>query len=150
MSQLTGLTRGVIKTREIALPDGGSFTVRGLSLPDIMQIYSRHTGELGAWFEKLTLADDGAAVQQQSASIAQSLTTTAPILASEVIAFGSGSGDDETIAIASELPISAQIEALQAIGDLTFSESMPPKKVLEIVIQAAQTAAVAIVPDQEA
>lgn len=129
--------------------DGGSFTVRGLSLPDIMQIYARHTGELGAWFERLTAGGDDGGLEQQASSVAASLISTAPALAAEVIAFGSGSGDDETIAIASELPISVQIDALQTIGDLTFTEAMPPKKVFEIVIQAARAAAAATNPVSE-
>lgn len=144
---IKGLTRGVIKTSDIQIPDGGSFTVRGLSLPDILQIYNRHTGELGAWFERLSGGGDS---DLQPANIAQTLMSAAPALAAEIIAFGSGNGDDETIAIASDLPLAAQIEALQAIADMTFTESMPPKKVLEIVIQAARAAAIPFVQPTEA
>lgn len=141
MSQLKGLTTLVVKTEAIELPGGDYFTVRGLSLVDITSIYRAHVGEIGAWFEQLQMLMVGdAEVKSGAGDIASKLLTTAPTLAAEIIAFGSGEFSDETVAIAAGLPISTQIDALQKIGDLTFTESMPPKKVFEVVIQAARAA----------
>lgn len=142
MSQLKGLTGVAIKTASVELPGGDSFVVRGLSLSDIVTIYNQHMGELGIWFEQMLLLDGGdSELKLEPSNIASNLLNTAPTLAAEIVAFGSGECSIETVAIAMQLPISVQIDALQKIGGLTFTESMPPKKVFEVVIQAARTAA---------
>ena len=131
-----GLTQALIQRREIKAP-GGSFTVRGLSPADIFAIYARHTGELGLWFEKLQTQQLDISFEAAPTLVA-SLLDSAPILAAEIIAAACGQvGDEEAISIARDLSISVQVSALEAVGQLTFTEEMPPKKLLEIVVQMA-------------
>lgn len=139
---VSGLTEALIAKQEVEVPGGGKFAVRGLSPTDVFAIYRNHTGEMGAWFEKLR-AGEAELSLNAAPQLATSLLDTAPQLAAELIAAGAGDGngapEPEMVAIARRLPISAQASALQKIAGLTFTQEMPPKKLLEIVVQMARS-----------
>lgn len=138
MSQ--GLKGISIESATVSMPENSetkmvqTFSVQGLSLTDMVSIYRRHQGDLALWFERLV----GGAVDDQVAEIAASLMDSSQDMAFEIIAAGSGLADAETIAIAAKLPVAVQVDALSKIGRLTFTSEMPPKKLIETVINAAQ------------
>lgn len=133
----SALTFALIPKRMIEVPDGGEFAVRGLSPSDAFSIYSRHAGELGQWFEKLQAGTVELSIDAAPA-LASSLMKTAPALVAEIIAAAAGEGlDEEAIQVATQLSVSVQASALEAIGELTFTQEMPPKKLLEIVVKMA-------------
>lgn len=130
-----GLASVAIPTHSIKVPDGGQFAVRGLSLVDITGIYQEHGGELAIWFEKFVSGADDAGSSMVDA--VSSIIASAPHLAAKAIAVAADDTTDEGAAIVSRLPLGVQFEALSAIGELTFTEDMPPKKVLQIVVKMA-------------
>lgn len=113
---------------------GGKFAVRGLSLDDVAFLVARNKDSLSSLFDQFQeqgdLSADGAA------AFIIPLIETAPRLAAEVIACGSGDADDWEVA--RRLPFPVQVEALESIIDLTFSAEGGPKKVLEAVVRLAQ------------
>lgn len=128
----------LIVRRDIKGP-GGKFSVRGLSADDVFALYRRHTGELAAWFEKLGSGEARVSLNATT-MLAGTLLDTAPLIAAEIIAAGTEAGaDDETIADIRKLPLSVQASALEAIGELTFTQEMPPKKLLEIVVRMSRS-----------
>lgn len=131
----TGLSGIAIASRSIKVPGGDTFAVRGLSLSDLTALYHGHSGDMGLWFERFIGGSDdsGTAMGDAIASIIAS----APNLAARAIALGAGDSSDDGAAAAGGFPLGTQIEALSAIGDLTFTEDMPPKKVFEIVSKMA-------------
>lgn len=132
----TGLTAALIARRTISTP-GGSFAVRGLSPHDVFAIYRRRAGEMALWFERMQ-ASDRFSLDAMPA-VATSLLDTAPDIGAELIAAAADAGTDaEAVGIARQLPIGVQVEALEAIASLTFTQEMPPKKLLEIVVRMAR------------
>lgn len=133
----TGLTAALIARRTINTP-GGEFSVRGLSPQDVFSIYRRRAGDLALWFDKLQGAENFSL--DAMPAIATSLLDTAPDLGAEILAAAADAGTDPgAIAIAMQLPIGTQAEALEAIADLTFTQEMPPKKLLQIVVRMARS-----------
>lgn len=133
----SGLTLALIDRRTIKA-SGGEFSVRGLSPQDVFCIYRRHAGDMALWFDKLQGTADLSL--DAAPALAASLLDTAPGLCAEIIAAGADAGtDEEAIGIAKMLSLGVQAEALKAIADLTFTEEMPPKKLLEIVTQMARS-----------
>lgn len=130
-----GLSGVAIATRSIEVPGGSTFAVRGLSLVDLTKLYQLHGGELGVWFERFIVGDNDQ--RSDVADAISSVIASAPHLVARAVAFASGDRSDEAAAIAEQLPLGTQVAALSAIGEMTFTEEMPPKKVLEIVIRMA-------------
>lgn len=131
----TGLAGVGIATHSIKVPGGGEFAVRGLSLADLTGLYRAHSGELGLWFERFVGGSSNSS--DAMADVIASVIASAPHLAARAITLASGDDSEEAYAVAQQLPLGVQTEALGAIGRLTFTEDMPPKKVLEIVIRMA-------------
>lgn len=130
-----GLTQALIRRREIEVPDGGAFSVRGLTAEDAFVIYADHAGELGLWFEKLQ-SGTGDVSLDAAPVLAASILKSAPGLCAEIIAAAcDAAGDPESIAIARQLPIGVQAMALEAVAEMTFTQEMPPKKLMEIVVR---------------
>lgn len=126
----TGLSAALIARRTIETP-GGDFAVRGLSPTDIFAIYRRHTGALAHWFERLQTG--GGIALDNSAMIVGTLLDAAPEIMAEVIA---AAADKPDLAdVARSLSISVQTTALEVIGELTFTQEMPPKKLIETVVR---------------
>lgn len=127
----------VIPTIKIDIPrGGGSFTVRGLGFEDISLLFASHQAAMTAMFNQY-VADEsktGKSVKDTPPeTIASGLIKDAPQLAAAVIAVA---GDDPSkTALISKLPFPVQIEALKAIGELTFSTEGGVGKVIETVIQ---------------
>ena len=126
--------------REIKLPGGKgkSFTVRGLALSDISNLLRARSTDIEAFFVKFSQGQGTALVSgdpkyanQLATKFGSDLLGSAPDLAADIIAYAS---DEPTRAhIVRRLPFPVQIEALEAISELTFVEEETLKKVVATV-----------------
>lgn len=135
----------------VRVSDEESFTVRGVGLNDIMAIYYRHTGGISLAFEKLAsqYRSSGQLGSEEVSGIIAGTIQELPIVTAELIAIASGSNVDEDaefaadVALALNLGLGAQFAALEAIGKLTFTSEMPPKKFLALIAQRLNVQAMA-------
>lgn len=163
-----GLRNLPIPHRTVEVAEGASFTVRGFSPNDALGIYHRHAGGLSALFDEFAAKarstkgkiDDIAEAKR----LGTGLVTGAPRIMAEIIAVASGSTppdpmlqnqDPEKYAeleaefeadVRAALNLSAgvQMDALQKVGDLTFTSEMPPGKFLAVVVKLAGSATAAM------
>ena len=125
---------------------GGNLTLRGLCLEDVIQLVNSHKTVVEKMFDRATqvqsaeedILEKEILSQFDSGDIAGKLIQEAPIVAAHVIALGAGEGDEESIKIARELPVTIQVECLDKIGTMTFIAEGGAKKFLETVIRVAQ------------
>lgn len=107
----------VIESRDIALPGGNSITVRGLTLENLSSLLGTYKPELTQIFNgKMSVPD---------------LTTKAPLFTATLIAVAAGEPD--AVEQARNLPLGAQLIALEAIWDLTLPDEKALGKLLERV-----------------
>lgn len=119
---------------------GGEFTVRGLSLTDIMSLANRHYDVLASLFDQVAGRDPSSISLDDAGSMGATLLKSAPDVAAEVIAMAAGECDEESIRIAKSLPFPAQVEALEKIGQQTFATEDDLKKAVAAVIRIMQGA----------
>lgn len=130
-----------IPKREVTLADDVSFTVYGLSPNHALGLFQRHRVELAMLFEQII--GNGGVTDETVAQATGLLLNSAPLLMAEIIALAAGgspldlaeiepgvTGWQADLLKASQLPAPVQLDALQKIGDLTFTTEMPPKKFL--------------------
>jgi|HigsolmetaAR201D_1030396.scaffolds.fasta_scaffold06733_7 hypothetical protein len=123
--------------REEVKMAGGSFAVRGLSFVDITALVRSYGAEIRAFYDHYAAqAVSGELDDSTLASAGVTLLEMAPNIAAAIIAHAADEPDDEGIQTARQLPLSAQIDALEKIARLTFEAEGGPKKVLEAVISA--------------
>jgi hypothetical protein len=108
---------------------GGSFTVRGLTLPDVAELFRVHATKMEMLFRQYAGSEDKS---DDVVNASVDLLQAAPELACEVIALAAG--EPNMVAKVVKLPFTVQIEALEAIGRMTFDAEGGPKKVIETVI----------------
>ncbi|MBK3745539.1 hypothetical protein G3A39_40990 [Paraburkholderia aspalathi] len=132
-----------ILTQDIALPGGNSFPVRGLSLIDVTSLFRSRGPEIQAYFAKY-MGDKPTGKGAKATDLASKLSgelgiqllDAAPMLAAEII---SCAADEPSMAYtASRLPITIQLEALEAIATMTFDAAGGPKKFMEAVMRVLQ------------
>lgn len=121
-----------IPKRDVPLPNGGNFAVRGLSLPDITILVDRHSVALRAMFDHYNGVAQDVSLDDLG-GIGVSILESAPKLAAEIIAIAADEPDE--IEKVSVLPFPAQVDALEKVAKLTFDTSGGPKKVIETVIR---------------
>lgn len=114
--------------RTVALSNGNSFDVRGLSLNDVAVLIRTHFPDLDALFDLFEGVENMEAEQMKG--LALTLLTNAPGFVANVIALAAGEGDASD---AERLPAPVQLQALFDIGELTFSEVGGVKKSLETI-----------------
>lgn len=128
-----------LPSQDIPLPDGQSLTVRGLSLPDVQALVRGRFSEMTILFDQYAPVFESTGAEAMTDDLIQGvghrLLDSAPDIAAHIIALGADDADEEGIAIAKRLPFPAQIEALEAIGRMTFDAGGGPKKVLETVVR---------------
>lgn len=122
---------------------GGPLAVRGLSLDHVLGLFYRHREPLTGLYDSMfTRARAGEEFQiEDTELVALGLINSAPQVAGEIIAVASGSDPrsdtfETDVWIARGLTIAEQMDALQKIGEQTFTSDMPPGKVLALVFQA--------------
>ena len=143
MSSLKNL-KNPTPTLAVAVSDEESFTVRGVSLSDVLHIYYRHTGGISLAFERLAMTYKSAGLVEQDdvTSMLAGAIADVPTVVAEIIAIASGADthDDaefqSDVDIASSLSMGVKLSALEKIGHLTFTSEMPPKKFIALIASA--------------
>ncbi len=131
--------------RPVVTTPMGDIALRGLNLPMVRKLIADHPLETQALYATgMELAVQFETKPQSDVDIIQFLGTVIhnmPIFAAHVIALASGDGDEESITIASELPIDVQLECFEKIAAATFVMEGGARnfivKVLKIVKQAS-------------
>lgn len=123
------LTDYVPETRQIPLGNT-AFEVRGLTLEDMAILIRTHLPHLEAVVDLIKHNDkiEPSNVQDLIAS----MVSQAPGLAANIIALAAGETNAQ--ATAARLPALKQIEALQGVFELTFSEVGSVKKVFDLLL----------------
>lgn len=125
-----------LPTKTIVLPGEGSLTLRGLALPDIAKIVENHRPMVEQLFSKY--AEDSTNDDLENITmIGQTLVESAPLLLAHVVAISAD--EPEEWEVVSKLPFPVQLEAIEAVGKLTFEGSGGVKKVVEMVIKAVKS-----------
>ena len=124
-----------LKTKRIEFADGDYVEVRGLALPDIVQLVECHTETVTGLFDRFTGRDPNSFTEEEAGSLALNLASAFPGIAAHVIALGADAIDEiDTI---NKLPIDVQAEALEAISNLTFAMQGGVKNFAETVTRIA-------------
>lgn len=116
---------------------GETLSLRGLSFNDLLGLfYRRKSLAMDTFHTILEVSGREMSTAEQIAVIARS----SPEMVGEVIALSSGStpADDgyvEDVAAAINLPMGIQAEAVEKIAALTFTQDMPPGKVLALFMK---------------
>lgn len=120
--------------KSVAVPGNDPLVLRGLSLndinflvtgfkPEIMKVFKQFDGLIaGKGMENLDLG-----------TLVVVVFESAPPLAAAIIAVAADEADEATAVM--RLPISVQLEAIKAIGDLTFQGEGGAKNVAEAVLK---------------
>lgn len=117
--------------RDIALPGGSSFAVRGFSLEDITLLIDKHGEDIQRFFDRYaqetTRPDDVSPV-----AAIMDVLRQAPELAASIIA--RAADEPGTESKIRKLPIGVQVDAMQKVADLSFEVSGGPGNFVEAVI----------------
>ena len=115
----------VIARRKITF-EGGEFELRGVSLPDISAAIMEHREAVDRVAEILrrTRADD----LTTTVEVLIDVIRESPYLSAFLIC--SCADEPDAYSAAFHLPLTVQIEALRAIGELTFSDAEALKKLI--------------------
>lgn len=156
MSTLLKIT-APIQERIVQVSDGEGFAVRGLNPLNVVALYRRHMGELEPMFQQVMASAQARGTVDASdiQPLLLGLVSESPLLMGELIVIASGGdpanvdpvtiadpegGDavtlpafDAALTIAMALPFTVQVDALSKVGELTFTQDMPPGKFLALV-----------------
>ena len=105
-----------------------AFEVRGLSFQDISKIVRVHYDDLEGLFDIYETHGGSDLSYVAMGKFAMGLINDAPGLVAHIIALAAD--DEANLEKAQRLPLTAQIDALKAIGRLTFSDVEDIKKML--------------------
>jgi hypothetical protein len=115
-----------LPTETIKVGNRGDFTVRGLSFADVAALVNKHRDELDTVIGVFTSGEG------TPDAMLVTLLAEMPDLAAKVIAFASDEpGQHEKV---KRLPVTVQLDALMAVGRLTFEEAGGVKKFAEQVL----------------
>lgn len=104
-----------------------TFSVRGLNLMDITELFKTHLPDIGQIVKMYT--DEGGKLDEKTLSIlAMKIWKDAPGLLAHIIA--RAADDPAWVESAVRLPLMTQIQALREIANLTFDEVGGAKKLL--------------------
>lgn len=117
------LSDHITQKRKILFP-GGEFEVRAITLPDVAVIVESHREAIDRIVGQMRVRDlnDSEAITETLMEV----VAESPILAANIIAICSDEPDQ--MGAAMNLPLPVTVEALQAIGDLTFTDLAAVKK----------------------
>lgn len=130
----------VVVRKEISLPNGGSFSVRGLGVTECGSLVRLHLDEMEevraivqAGFSTTAGISDRAA-----ASVGLELVQRVPVVVSTVIALAAD--ELESASMVMTLPLYTQFAALKAVAELTFQDVAGLKLMLTTVLNAVRVA----------
>lgn len=126
-----------LPSADVSVADGGSFSVRGITLTDITVLLKQHSQALEVLFLE---AQGGEGIEgvDQVRGLASGFLEKAPEAAAHIIALASGEDSPAVRAIAQALPFPVQVAALEQIAVLTFGQEGGAKKAAETVIRVLQ------------
>lgn len=128
----------VIPEKVIELSGGVSFAVRGLSLPQVTYLLTKHGEKVRDLFGSYQANLEGSNLSlTDMEAIGNVVLLSAPDLAAEIIAVAAG--EEDAIDVIQRMPFPAQIAALEAVADLTFDSAGGPKKLWETVIRVCRS-----------
>jgi hypothetical protein len=108
--------------REITLPDGSTFPVRGLSFLDLSKLVMSHRDEFVAAGKII------AANKDDMGTLALVLAQTLPGLIATAVAVAADEPDRTNVI--ESLPLSVQLDAILAVGELTVQDANSIPKIL--------------------
>lgn len=126
-----GLRNLVIRREAISLPDGQSFHVRGISLFDIMSVIGEFGPQMSLLFGRVTTGGKSVASNDQVKALIADVAREFPEVLAAIIALASDDYSKEGMAIAKQLPMTTQIEAVEVIFGLTFQSEAEVGKLVE-------------------
>lgn len=113
-------------TQVIKVGRGGSFTVRGLSLSDVQILLASYYPDIEHLVDLYGSVSDDVFARGNTERFILELARRAPALVADAIALAA---DEPAMSErARQLPFPVQVDALKAIGKLTFEEVGGPKK----------------------
>lgn len=118
--------------REVPLAGAEPFYVKGLGLNEIAVLVETHFQDIEALLD-LFVASGRNLTADDLRNIAPAIVSSAPGFAANLIALAADE-PDAAPTIQNEFVVGTQIEAIRAIGDLTFGEFGGIKKGLEQVV----------------
>lgn len=111
----------------------GDLTLRGLSLSDILSLYRANAEALRKLYTQVTLDTGQKLSLENESDVVALIAASAPEIVAQIIAMAA---DEPTaVDVARRLAFPVQIEALEKIGKLTFSQEGGPKKVVEAIVR---------------
>lgn len=114
------------------IPAGGTtLSVRGVSFDDVMHLADTYGPTMAVMFGRIQSGSSLANADVRT--IIGNLAKEAPDMVAAAIALATDEYDDETVAIAKQLPFPVQLEALEAIFQRTFASEAEVKKLIESV-----------------
>lgn len=117
-------------TKKLSFP-GGDFNVRAISLTDISVIIEAHEYQIDRIYQKVQTKTGQQITAELVGDVFMDTIREAPVLVSHIIAIAADERDangDLLLNVAGSLPMTVQVEALQAIGELTFTDLASVKK----------------------
>ena len=117
-----------IPERTITVGEAGEISVRGISLADLMTVVNVYGPQATMAFAKVQKMDslDVADVR----TLIGSMATEFPDMVAAAMALAAESYDPDTIALLKRIPFHKQIEVIEAIFSLTFSQEGEIKKLI--------------------
>lgn len=128
-----------IPKRETIEFPGGSFEVRGISLPDVSLLIDVHEHVISDIAEKvrnraeLIGSDNPVLVQEAMTDLISEMIREAPSLVGNLIAICAE--EEDAYSQAMKLPITVQLDALTKIANLTFTDMASIKKLVADVMR---------------
>lgn len=131
-----GLRDLVLPSAEIEVA-GEKLSFRGLNLNDFTGLFYRRKALSNEVFKSLMESFGRELTQPEQATL---LVRMSPEIMGEVIALASGENPNSpeyisAVEIAMRLPAGVQVEALQKIAGITFTQDMPPGKILALAME---------------
>lgn len=117
-------------TKKLSFP-GGDFEVRAISLMDVAVIIEAHEYQIEQIYQKVQKKTGQQITAELVGDVFMDAIRDAPILIGHLIAIAADEHDangDLLLTVAGSLPMTVQLEALQAIGELTFTDLASVKK----------------------
>ena len=109
---------------------GGSLSLRGLSLNDISFLIKDYLAELDNLFKMYAKEDQRETALAESGKFAITIVRECPQMAAQMIVLA-GDEDQSLMTIALKLPLPVQVEAVRKIFELTFLEAGGAKKFVD-------------------
>lgn len=125
-----------IDYEDVTLPNGKTFSVRGLSLLDVSSLIRDNGAEIQAFFLRYVGDAKGTPSPTAVAEVGLSLLNSAPALAAQIIAYAAD--DPDQAPKVQKFSLGVQMDALEKTAKLTFEAGGGAKKFGEAVVRLLQ------------